>query len=69
MTESAANRSLFWISLILQLILSAGPVQAQFAIDNDALNYSGLHGSAKQSEETQSVIRKLFLSLFGLDNR
>jgi len=52
MKESAANRSLFWISLILLLILSAGPVQAQFAIDKDALNYSGLHGSAKQSEET-----------------
>ena len=52
MTESAANRSLFWISLTLLLILSAWPVQAQFAIDKDALNYSGLHGSAKQSEET-----------------
>ena len=52
MTESAANRSLFWISLTLLLILSAGPVQAQFAIDKDALNYSGPHGSAKQSEET-----------------
>ena len=52
MTESAANRSIFWISLISLLILSAGPVQAQFAIDKDALNYSGLHGSLKQAEET-----------------
>ena len=52
MTESAANRSLFWIGIISLLILSAGPVQAQFAIDKDALNYSGLHGSAKQVEET-----------------
>jgi len=52
MTESAANRSLFWIGIISLLILSAGPVQAQFARDMDALNYSGLHGSLKQAEET-----------------
>jgi hypothetical protein len=52
MTEIAANRSLFWMSLILLLILSSRPVQPQFATDNDALDYSGLHGSPKQVEET-----------------
>jgi photosystem II stability/assembly factor-like uncharacterized protein len=51
MTESAANRFLSWVGLISLLLLSAGPVQAQFAIDMGALNYSGLHGSAKPAQE------------------
>ena len=51
MTESVANRFLFWIGLIFLLLLSAGLVQAQFAIDNDALNYSWPQGSAKQAEK------------------
>ena len=51
MTENAANRFLFWIGLLSLLLLSAGLVQAQFEIDKDALNYPGLHGSAKHAEE------------------
>jgi photosystem II stability/assembly factor-like uncharacterized protein len=51
MTESAANRFLFWMSLISLLLLSAALVQAQFAIDKDALNYPRLHGFAKQAQE------------------
>jgi photosystem II stability/assembly factor-like uncharacterized protein len=51
MTENAANRFLFWIGLFSLLLLSAGLVQAQFAIDMGALDYSGLHGYAKQAED------------------
>lgn len=51
MTESAANRVLFWMSLISLLLLSAVLVQAQFAIDKDSLNYPSLHGFAKQAQE------------------
>lgn len=51
MTEITANRSFFWIGLLFLLLLSAGLVQAQLAIDNYAFNYSWLHGSEKQAEE------------------
>jgi len=51
MTENEANRSFFWTGIIILLLLSAGLVQSQLAIDKDALNYSGLHSSAKQAEE------------------
>src|SRR5271157_154992 len=50
MTESAANRSLFWTSLILLLILSAGLVQAQLVTsigNQEALSFA--HGSATNS--------------------
>ena len=63
MTESA-NRFFFWIGIIILLILLAGLVQAQLAIDNDALNYLGLHGSAKQAEEI-SIGNQEALSSFG----
>jgi len=51
MTENEANRSFFWTGIIILLLLSAGLVQAQFAIDKDAMDYSGLNSSAKQAEE------------------
>lgn len=51
MTESRADRSFILAGIILlPLLLSALPGQAQFAIDNNASDHSGLHSSGKQSD-------------------